>query len=324
MTERRYSELRADGRRLSGVVVRYGDIANVGGVRERFMPGAFGPVEALDTILNVQHRRDRPIARTGGGGLDLMDGPDALRMAAELPTTREADDTLELVRTGVLRGLSVEFVSRSERVEGGVRVLARAGLAGLGVVDRPAYPSSTVASRYELRIDGAGLTGAFFYDADTVISDRNERALSVRKQRVAPGAFDFALADPSREVSLLLGRDYSRPLGSRLAGTLELEDTPEALRFNVERLPDTGYVRDFRAQQDAGSAAFGVARLFRMPPPDVVADAVEIVPENPADGPDGFGIEVIRSAVLIGLAILVRAPRGNPGELARRALWLSL
>ena len=35
-------------------------------------------------------------------------------MTATLPKTRDADDVLELVRTGVLRGLSLEFAAQSE------------------------------------------------------------------------------------------------------------------------------------------------------------------------------------------------------------------
>lgn len=147
-TERRVVELRAgpDGRGLSGVAVRYGDVAP--GFSERFEAGAFGDdVGAADVVLNVQHVRSRPLARTGGGGLSLVDGPDALRMAVSLPVTREADDVLSLVRAGVLRGLSVEFRAIAEREEGGVRVIERAALSGLAVVDRPAYPASTVAAR---------------------------------------------------------------------------------------------------------------------------------------------------------------------------------
>lgn len=146
-TERRTVELRADpeGRRLSGVAVRYGDVAP--GFEERFEPGAFGDVDRADVVLNVQHDRGRPLARTGGGGLSLEDAGDALRMAATLPVTREADDTLALVRAGVLRGLSVEFRPLQERSEGGVRIVERAALSGLAVVDRPAYPASTVAAR---------------------------------------------------------------------------------------------------------------------------------------------------------------------------------
>ena len=49
--------------------------------REEFQAGAFGSVSALDVILNRQHDRRMPLARTGGGGLVLTDSTaSALRL----------------------------------------------------------------------------------------------------------------------------------------------------------------------------------------------------------------------------------------------------
>ena len=145
--ERRYFELRQDGeRRLTGTAVRYGDVARLPwGVEERIEAGAFAPVG--DVILNAQHDRTTPLARTGGGGLEIADGRDALTIAATLPATRAADDVLELVRSNVLRGLSVEFLPTTERMEGALRIIERAKLSAIGVVDTPAYPQSEVEAR---------------------------------------------------------------------------------------------------------------------------------------------------------------------------------
>ena len=144
-------ELRADddALRLRGVAVTYGETAGPPRLpfRERIEAGAFGDVGALDVVLNVQHRRDRALARTGGGGLVLTDSADALRFVADLPDTREARDVLTLVRSGVLRGASLEFVSMAERIMGGVSVVSKARLAGIGVVDSGAYVGSTIEAR---------------------------------------------------------------------------------------------------------------------------------------------------------------------------------
>ena len=330
MLERRYFELRQDqdGRRLSGVAVRYGDVARLPWGLEKFTVGAFGDVGKADAILNVQHNRDRPLARTGGGGLVLEDSAESLRVTAELPQTRDADDALELVRKGILRGLSVEFTPTRERQDQRTRIIQRAQLSGLGLVDRPAYRESAVAARAEVREDGEGLSGSFLYDVATVVSDRAEerQARGVRKSKVSPGAFDFTLADDSREVQLLFGRSYDRPLASRHAGSLVLTDTPTALTFSVDRLPDTSYVRDFRAQLQSGAASFGVVPLYRIPPADVVPDAVIV--EQEEGGVPGVLVETIRQAILTALSITTRAPRGNPGvvipeqQRRRRALWL--
>lgn len=145
--ERRYAELRAepDGRRLTGRAIVYGDTARLPWGRERIEAGAFAPVG--DVILNRQHDRGAPLARTGGGGLVLRDGAAALELEATLPDTRAADDVLALVRAGVMRGLSVEFRAVAERMDGGVRVIERARLSAVAVVDTGAYPASDVAAR---------------------------------------------------------------------------------------------------------------------------------------------------------------------------------
>ena len=59
-------------------------------------------------ILNVQHQRYRPLARTGGGGLTLTDGPDACAPWQSCRTTADGRDVRTLIQRGVLRGLSVE------------------------------------------------------------------------------------------------------------------------------------------------------------------------------------------------------------------------
>ena len=48
-----------------------------------------------------------------GGGLELVDTETELTIRAELPETSESNDVLELVRSGVLRGLSIEFSAQA-------------------------------------------------------------------------------------------------------------------------------------------------------------------------------------------------------------------
>ena len=146
-TEFRFAELRAEpgSRQLSGVAVQYGDIARMPWGSERIEAGAFQSIG--DILLNRQHDRGKPLARTNGGGLSLTDGPEALRMQAILPETRDGDDVLALVRSGVMRGLSTEFVAEDESFEGSIRIIKRAKLVGLAVVDQGAYPASLIAQR---------------------------------------------------------------------------------------------------------------------------------------------------------------------------------
>ena len=162
MIERRFSEVRAAGPRgLVGVVMRYRDIAIIPGLgRERFMPGAFDPIG--DVILNRQHQRADPLARTGGGGLVLAsDGDGCLQMAATLPETSAARDSIELVRAKVLRGLSVEFAPLADHYDGDLRTITRARLHGIGLVDSSAYPESIVEAR-ELQFIGKSGVNVFY------------------------------------------------------------------------------------------------------------------------------------------------------------------
>ena len=99
-------------------------------------------------VLNFQHDRGRPLARTGGGGLEVMDDTGKMEIRATLPETQESDDVLELVRQSIVRGLSVEFVADRETFEGNdLRIIEKATLYAVAVVDEPAYSESEVSTR---------------------------------------------------------------------------------------------------------------------------------------------------------------------------------
>lgn len=143
--EVRFVEFRADGGTLEGVAVRYGDTARIGPFSEEFRTGSFaGRFE--DVIVNLQHDRGRPVARSGAG-LELRDGADALRASIAMPDTSYAREARELVDARILRGLSVEFRVLTEEWRGDHRIINTAELTGLALVDRPAYPESTIAER---------------------------------------------------------------------------------------------------------------------------------------------------------------------------------
>ena len=65
-------------------------------------------------------------------------------MAADLPDTRDARDTVALVASGVMGGLSVEADPITEHMSGGVSIVTKARLTGLAVVDRPAFEETSV------------------------------------------------------------------------------------------------------------------------------------------------------------------------------------
>ena len=143
--EYRFAPVALEGRVLSGTIMQYGEIATGAPRPERFLPGAF---EFDDVLLNVQHDRKRPLARTPDT-LVLTDTAEALTLTATLPETRECTDTLELVKNRVLRGLSVEFRVKKQHFEAGVRVIEKAILSAVGVVDTAAYAGAVVEARAE-------------------------------------------------------------------------------------------------------------------------------------------------------------------------------
>ena len=133
-----------DAKTIGGIAVRYGDTASIGGqFMERIEAGAFGNIG--DVVLNIQHDRARPIARTQGGGLELADGPDILRATATPVETQEGRDALLMVRHKVLRGFSIEFRCTRDDFVNDVRIVREAELVGLALVDRPAYGESVAA-----------------------------------------------------------------------------------------------------------------------------------------------------------------------------------
>ena len=150
-------EIRVEGERtMSGIAMPYGDFATMPwGEKERFEPGAFGDLKRADVVLNFQHERGRMLARTLGGGLDLVDTHSELRLSAQIVDTTDGNDALALVRAGLVRGFSVEFKPKEVRYEkkkgekSTTLVIEKAELVGIALVDRPAYRQAKVNPRSE-------------------------------------------------------------------------------------------------------------------------------------------------------------------------------
>ena len=258
--ELRYCEIRQDGpRRLTGIAVPYNQTADIGGVfRERFEAGAFGDVAAADIVLNRQHDRGAALARTLGGGLTLADGPDALRFTADLPPTREADDVLVLVKTGVLRGASLEFRTETERMDSGVRVIERASLGGLAIVDRGAYDGAVIEARRRGGGGGGGRGG------------RGERRTWIRGGvkygvkahcKCLDGECDEVFFRPEalevvNSTIATVGR-ATESVGSVGGKTLRVRNTPERMEFEIdEAARDTAAGRQLEDLRQTGTPVY--------------------------------------------------------------------
>ena len=313
------------GRTVSSIVLPYGEITN-DYRRHRYLPGSLGHIGGQEVGLRDQHKGKRII--TTANGLTLSDSPAELRMTAELPATPESDTVLEQIRANELTGVSAEnVIYRAERTGEAIDIY-NAWLKDIAFVaspDVPAFDSAGDLDLYsaeqpffdlELYADGEGIEGEFAYDTDAIVSATEK----VRKERIKPGAFRYAIEAPDREINLVLG-DNSKPLASKKAGSLILEDTDTALKFKVEKLPRTSYTADLLGMLRAGTIVPGVVPFFSPTPASVAArlfaDGLGAVLTEPEKGNPGVFRRIIRSGLLTALSILFCPPRGNPGAVTR-------
>ena len=85
-------------------------------------------------VLNRQHNRAAPIMR-----FEPRQDGDRVVIDAALPDTAAGRDAAREIRSGLFRGLSVEFKAVREQYRAGVRRIQAALLTGAALVDSPAY-----------------------------------------------------------------------------------------------------------------------------------------------------------------------------------------
>lgn len=159
----------ADGKkRLSGYAIRYGARSAyiAPNVRERIMPHAFRSSIETGQDINfcVEHERAAltVLGRVSAGNLRLRDDEYGLGFDLDVPDTTVGNDCYELVRAGILRGMSFAFVCDKETFadeydedEFGsptdercrVRFVQSGQLFEISAVAEPAYRQSSVVAR---------------------------------------------------------------------------------------------------------------------------------------------------------------------------------
>ena len=216
-------EFRVSGRTLSGKALVYGDVSP--DFRERFEPGAFGDVGSRILPVNLQHDPSLIVAPRAL----LTDSPRSLDVRADLP---QGSAALKLVRRGALSGFSVEFHARSERRESGVRVIERAELTGLALVDRGAYPGATAEVRARsgrtiraripsgknlgCRCSGAGCRFARF------------------SQEVLGEAIEEAFREGATDAVVAAFGSYNNPLASSTKGTVRAKVVQDGAEVDID------------------------------------------------------------------------------------------
>ena len=243
--ERAYRKVdfRSEGRKLSGQIIAYGDISP--GHRERFLPGAFTLADAVP--LNLGHNQLVACGWFPGGGVEIRDSEAALTMAAELPPLPAADRALKEVRSGSLSGLSVEFIAEKEKREGGIRIIEKAQLVGIGLVDEPSYPGSKVEARREMRGPDPDRERQFWHNQRRAVSgkmpldataDCRCQGKDCNQVKFLPGSFDKTIQGAEsgdRDISATTGSNgVENILGSTRQGTLRLTATDDGgMNFGI-------------------------------------------------------------------------------------------
>lgn len=172
-------------------------------------------------------------------------------------------------------------------------------------MERPVFSAGL-----ELRDAGDGsrrLVGRFPYGSTATI-DSGGNGRRPRKERFAPNAFEWIVQpeQAERDVHLLVGHSFDKPLASRKARTLILQDTAEALSFEAILTPEilqTSWTRDFINAFTAGLIV-GISPGFRVAPPEAVAKPEETTEEDPREG-DAL-IRTIFAAILFELSLVTR------------------
>lgn len=106
-------------------------------------------------------------------------------------------------------------------------------------------------------VNGAAwIAGRFPYGARAVLSDGAGRGRR-REERFAPRAFERRIIDPKADIYLLAGHAIDRPLASRAAGSLAINENSDGVTFEAELSPGvagTSHGRDALALLRAGLA----------------------------------------------------------------------
>ncbi len=119
----------------------------------------------------------------------------------------------------------------------------------------------------EVREEGGEtrLSGRFPYGQETVLREAGDGGPELREV-FAPRAFGMHVNHQNRNVHLLAGHDFAKPLASVGAGTLDLSDTPDALLIEARIVPalsGVSYIADLVAGIRAGLVP-GVSPGFRV------------------------------------------------------------
>jgi HK97 family phage prohead protease len=169
---------------IQGTGVPYGVWSeDLGGFRERFLPGALGQSVAADDVRCIfNHDSNYVLGRKSSGTLTLREDDNGLHYSATPPDTQWARDLQVSIRRGDIRENSFGFwvdgrdgEQWEERDGMYWRTVKRARIRELGPQTFPAYPQSTVMVR---------TVGEVLASAEEILGAVREAAVAVEDEVV--------------------------------------------------------------------------------------------------------------------------------------------
>ena len=147
------------------------------------------------------------------------------------------------------------------------------------------------------------ITGTFPYNTTATKAATGR----IRKESFQSRAFGFAIdVEPTRSIDFLVGHDFGKPVASRRAGTLDITDADDAVRFTA-MLPDEAATPTWVLDAEkaiANGTMTGLSPGFQVPPRTAVPNAVTEIPE--AGNPSVY-IRSSRAAVLREMSVVTNA-----------------
>lgn len=142
----------ADGKtRITGLAVPYGRLsADLGGYRERCMPGAFSEslVGGSELRADIEHDPRKILARTKKGTLGFHEDERGVWATITVPDTPRGREAVEEVRAGTLDGMSITFRRKGVQDRfindpaGPIREIAKAEMRSVTLTSMAAYPQT--------------------------------------------------------------------------------------------------------------------------------------------------------------------------------------
>lgn len=125
---------------------------------ERVMPGAFAKslAQRTDQVMLLNHDYDKLVGKRGVN-LTLEEDEKGLRFEIDLPNTRDGNDLLEMVRSGLIDGCSFGFYVTDEDVRWDdknnmYRDIKEVELREITATPFPAYSSTTISENRSINV----------------------------------------------------------------------------------------------------------------------------------------------------------------------------